>query len=755
MAQINLRVKTDLAKASAELKKFGNLSEAEAKRIEGYAKSFKTGQIDKFIDKNRRLVSTFKGTRGETEALRIGQNDLQRKMETLIKRGLDPQSDEVQRLKREYDKLGRESEQLAANQKALGKVNAGINRALKVGAVAAGAAAVATAKLVGDTAKLGDQYAKTSKRVGVGVEALQELSFAAERQGMNSEELVNSFERLNNRIGKLRTGTGELTSLLKEQNPELLKQLETANDTEDAFNILVGGINNASDQFEKAALAQAAFGRSGQAVINIASAGADGIADLREEARQLGVIDAETARQSEAFADAQANLNQAFVGVRHELAGEMLPAMTDMIKAFTDFISDGDKVKDLFDALVPALSAAAAGLITFKAVSVATTVSAQGLAVAAKAMWVAMTGPAGLAAAAVAALVGVGMAIRNSMAAAEEANIERLKSEFDGVAESTNVAADNMDEFISKAEVVEGSFRRAFEQSELKDLPVTFDSVNSRVEHLAESLGLSKRQVIEIARQNEDLSQGYRDQLDTIEQQIDARLEEKVVTEANNFSAIQAQLAEKGRLELTKQMLERKREERRLAEEQAQAEAEREKRQERINEAVAQYNFYSQLANSFDEESATYAKDRIAALQDQMSAAQTLLNIKTKAAAADGVLTEKEAEILEKYRAGVEELQAEIDKLTEKQNKAGEDAGDVGEKGADAAKKVSDNASIMKAVFDDFFGTTLINFDNLSEEAQADVKAIAEATNFAMSSAGASVGQYFENAKAQAGVLCK
>ena len=113
MALINLTVKSDFDRAAADLKKFGDVTDAEKKRIERFANSFKAEQIDKFIDKNRRAAVALTATRGPIEANVMAQKNLQREIERLIRNGLDPMSKEVQSLKREYDRLGEESKKLA------------------------------------------------------------------------------------------------------------------------------------------------------------------------------------------------------------------------------------------------------------------------------------------------------------------------------------------------------------------------------------------------------------------------------------------------------------------------------------------------------------------------------------------------------------------------------------------------------------------------------------------------------------------
>ncbi|MGD8501178.1 MAG: hypothetical protein PVJ86_11055 [Phycisphaerales bacterium] len=364
-ATINLKVTSNFDQAAADLKKFGNVSEAEAKRIKKFQDSFTGEQIDQFIDKTRRTGAAVKATSGDLKSLTVQQSRLNRETERLINQGLDPQDDAIKKLRREYDRLQKEIEQTEMAQKGLaagGKAAVAGLTAIAGAVLAVGAAA---AKSTSDLAQMGDTIAKTSATVGLSVEAFQELSFAAERSGLSSDSLGDIFKKLNRNIGDLQAGTGTLTTFLNKSNPALAEQLKNAQSSEEAFNLLVDEIAKAPTEFEKAALAQAAFGRSGQDLIVFANQGAEEINNLRQEAADYGVISTDVAKLSEGFVDSQRNLEQATIGVRAELAEKLLPVFTDVINGFADFISDGDRLKKTLEVIGLALAGVAAGFTAF------------------------------------------------------------------------------------------------------------------------------------------------------------------------------------------------------------------------------------------------------------------------------------------------------------------------------------------------------------------------------------------------------
>jgi hypothetical protein len=216
-------------------------------------------------------------------------------------------------------------------------------------AAAAGAAFVTgkAAQAVQNFANAGDEIAKSARKIGVSVEALQELRFAADRSGISSEGLTTSLQKLNKNVGDLRAGTGALRTILDKTNPALAEQLKNAENNEEAFNLLVNEIANTENAMDKAALAQAAFGRAGQDVLIMAENGVEGISELREEARKYGnIISTDAAAASEKFVDSMTNVKSAALGVRNAALTPLIDKLQPLIQSMADFVA---KNRDLIN----------------------------------------------------------------------------------------------------------------------------------------------------------------------------------------------------------------------------------------------------------------------------------------------------------------------------------------------------------------------------------------------------------------------
>ncbi|MDR1627302.1 MAG: hypothetical protein LBR79_00835 [Oscillospiraceae bacterium] len=272
MADLKLTIDANYEQASKAFKDLANESETTRQKIEKFSDSFKTEQIDKFIDRQKLTEIAMRGTRGEVVAMTTSQKSYEKEIERLIKSGLDPESDAIKKLRDEHDKLADKIKNATEAQKAQEQVMKNAEKAALGMIAAIGAAVAATGAIVQKSAEAGDAYAKTARVIGMTAETFQELDYAAKMSGV--DDLKGSLEKLNKSVADVKSGTGSLTAYLKENDKKLLDQLKNVNSNEEAFNLLMDAIGKAPDEFTRAELAQSAFGKSGQELILLANEGA-------------------------------------------------------------------------------------------------------------------------------------------------------------------------------------------------------------------------------------------------------------------------------------------------------------------------------------------------------------------------------------------------------------------------------------------------------------------------------------------------
>ena len=264
----------------------------------------------------------------------------------LVLAGVDKASAPVLRLSRRIDKLTAPIRKVRGKLRQLdratgfrtlrmrlGRVGRSLGvlakRAALFGTAMLAAGAVAFKKFI----DVGDSIAKTAGTIGIGVEALQEWRFAADRSGVSSEKMDKALQVLSRNLGDVKAGTGTLITILKKLDPTLLKNLRSVQTTEEGMDILIDAMAEMDNQLERNSLAAAAFGRSGILLANLLKLPQGEIKKLRQQARDLGlVMSEETARSAEEAQDRLTDLGAVVKGVGFSIASQLLPVLITTVE---------------------------------------------------------------------------------------------------------------------------------------------------------------------------------------------------------------------------------------------------------------------------------------------------------------------------------------------------------------------------------------------------------------------------------------
>lgn len=152
-----------------------------------------------------------------------------------------------------------------------------------------------------------DGIGKTADRLGLGVEALQELRIVAESAGISQNTLDMAMQRFGRRVAEAREGTGEAVKALKEMGVALRDSSGAARPLEAVLDDVADAMRAVPEQTDRNRLAMKLFDSEGVALVNLLREGSAGMAAMRQEARDLGaVIDESLVRGAE---DAQTKLD--------------------------------------------------------------------------------------------------------------------------------------------------------------------------------------------------------------------------------------------------------------------------------------------------------------------------------------------------------------------------------------------------------------------------------------------------------------
>ena len=300
--------------------------------------------------------------------------------------------------------------------------------AQKQATVFAAAAGAAAAAAVVRFAQVGDQLQKTSIRTGIAVESLSRLDYVAGQSGASFDALATGLRVMAKFSDDLRRGSLLAVDAMEQLG---LQQSDLAGlNPEQMFARLADAISGIEDPLQRAAAAQKIFGRGGTQLLPMLDMGAAGIAELAQQADDLGaVMSTDAANNAAALTDAIDNVQRAATGAAVQFANVFAPAITAATGTFAALIAGSQSG-------IQVMATLAAGVAAFLVVMKAWTVATKAQA-AAQVFLNALTGPAGIAktitglAAAGVAVVAMGKAFadstpdiqQNNAAAAEAAGI--------------------------------------------------------------------------------------------------------------------------------------------------------------------------------------------------------------------------------------------------------------------------------------------------------------------------------------------
>ena len=208
---------------------------------------------------------------------------------------------------------------------------------LAVGA-AGGAVIGALGLAVSSFAKAGDEIQKMSMRTGFSTESLSEMKFALEQSGSSIAGFEKGVRRMSGFLEDARDGLATSTDAMDKLG--LTTEDFDGLNPEQAFFKLSNAVADLQDPLQKAALAQDVFGRSGTELFPMMEAGAKGIAKLREEARELGVVfDQDAADAAARLMDAQNSLSKSVDSVKFAMAEGLAPVLSGIAESLSTVVS--------------------------------------------------------------------------------------------------------------------------------------------------------------------------------------------------------------------------------------------------------------------------------------------------------------------------------------------------------------------------------------------------------------------------------
>lgn len=233
-------------------------------------------------------------------------------------------------------------EQAESKGSAFGEAMTGIAEGIKDALTVAGVVAVidkissAISQAVRMTASYADTVDKGSRSLQISSEAYQQWDYALSQSGANISDISRGISNLNKTIAGMEVGENVTAAL-----ESLQIDPKTYKNTESLLSDVLFSLAQMDSTPERGALTEALFGRgAGQRLNALLDSGVDGIQDLLEGARELGLImSGEDIEKGVAYGDALDSMNSAVDALKQNIFIGLFPLLTDAANMITQIVA--------------------------------------------------------------------------------------------------------------------------------------------------------------------------------------------------------------------------------------------------------------------------------------------------------------------------------------------------------------------------------------------------------------------------------
>jgi hypothetical protein len=200
-------------------------------------------------------------------------------------------------------------------------------------------------------ADLGDKLLKTSQEVGLSVEFLSKLRFAAEQSGTSLEELSQAFVILQDGLAQFRsTGQGPAAGAIARLGDDFEDAVLSGEDLEPLLLRLVRDFGQVEDAAQRIQIVRDLFGRGGAKFIQLFGEGDKGIEALLGRAKRFGdEWTEESARAADNFSDSLNAMGNALSATFENVLKPLFQPLADFFNGLAERIADNrDTVEDFF-----------------------------------------------------------------------------------------------------------------------------------------------------------------------------------------------------------------------------------------------------------------------------------------------------------------------------------------------------------------------------------------------------------------------
>lgn len=196
-----------------------------------------------------------------------------------------------------------------------------------------------------------DETSKLAQKIGLAVPQVAGLQLAFRQSGIDAGALQSSMSKLSVAIAN---GNDAFVAMnINTKNAD-----GTLKDTRQILGEVADKFKDYEDGAGKTALAMQLFGKAGADLIPLLNGGSEALDEFDAMAKKLGLtLDEDTAKRAEKFNDTLDLMGQGFAGISRQVAAQLLPTLEGLADQFFSSMTEGDRLKNIADALATGLKA--------------------------------------------------------------------------------------------------------------------------------------------------------------------------------------------------------------------------------------------------------------------------------------------------------------------------------------------------------------------------------------------------------------
>ncbi|MFB9953413.1 hypothetical protein ACFFP0_31635 [Rhizobium puerariae] len=211
--------------------------------------------------------------------------------------------------------------------------------------VSAGAAAAGLWGLVKNASDVGSEIGDTARKLGIGVEALQEWRWVAKQAGVESSVFDGAIGKLGVNAVEATKGNKQLAVAFKALGVRVKGAKGQMRSVDDILDDVAGRLTSIQDPIKRNQIAFKLFGKSGVELGKIFGQSADDIRKTREEARRLGfVMGADAIDAADGLGDSMDSLGARLDGLKLRIGAKLIPVVARIVDKLAGWYDANQKI---------------------------------------------------------------------------------------------------------------------------------------------------------------------------------------------------------------------------------------------------------------------------------------------------------------------------------------------------------------------------------------------------------------------------